>query len=289
MTPEPRAQSRVRDGAAVAIGSLILVIVTALATIRIMRPVSSPPRDQAAEWYSNVAMNDRGDLAYGEVHYSRGLEEPIIRDFFKDKRDGYFVDIGANHYRDDSNTYFLEKERGWSGVAVDALSEFAADWVKNRSRSQFFVAFVSDVADAKETIFVPEKFLLVASANEEFTKMHDAPGKPREVPTITLDQLLERQKVQHVDLLNLDIELAEPKALAGFDIERWRPELVCVEAHQYVRQQILEYMQKHHYVLVGKYLRVDGMNLYFMPAGTPGPHIPEPKAVGDGEGHHTHQ
>ena len=87
-----------------------------------------------------------------------------------------------------------------------------------------------------------------------------------------------------MDLLNLDIELAEPKALAGFDIERWKPELVCVEAHQYVRQQILDYMHAHRYVLVGKYLRVDGMNLYFMPAGAPGPHIPEPKALS--EGHH---
>ena len=47
---------------------------------------------------------------------------------------------------------------------------------------------------------------------------------------------------------------------------------------------ILDYMQKHHYVLVGKYVRVDGMNLYFMPEGAPGPHIPAPKAL-SGEGH----
>ncbi|MBL8918765.1 MAG: FkbM family methyltransferase [Myxococcaceae bacterium] len=281
---QPAASSRARDAAAVALGSIFLVVVSAVATTRVMKPAPPLSRDEAAQWYANVAMNDRDDLEFGEIHYSRGLEEPIIRDFFKDKRDGYFVDIGANHWRDDSNTYFLEKERGWSGLAVDALSEFAAGWVKNRPRSEFFVAFVSDVPDATETIFVPEKFLLVASSNEEFTKMHEAPGKPREVPTITLDQLLEKQKVDRVDLLNLDIELAEPKALAGFDIERWKPALVCVEAHQYVRQQVLNYMQEHHYVLVGKYLRVDGMNLYFMPEGTPGPHIPSPKAL-TGEAH----
>ncbi len=29
----------------------------------------------------------------------------------------------------------------------------------------------------------------------------------------------------------MDIELSEPKALAGFTIERFKPELVCIEAH----------------------------------------------------------
>lgn len=63
----------------------------------------------------------------------------------------------------------------------------------------------------------------------------------------------------------MDIELAEPKALAGFDIERFRPELVCIEAHPEIRQQLLNYFHKHHYVVVGKYLRADPQNLWFVP------------------------
>jgi hypothetical protein len=59
--------------------------------------------------------------------------------------------------------------------------------------------------------------------------------------------------------------LAEPKALAGFDVERFRPSFFCVEAHQEVRQAILDYFAQHHYVVVGKYLRMDTQNLYFAP------------------------
>jgi hypothetical protein len=77
--------------------------------------------------------------------------------------------------------------------------------------------------------------------------------------------LLDAERVTSIDFLNMDIEQSEPKALAGFDIQRFRPALVCVEAHPEVRQQILDYFAAHGYTVVGKYLRVDTQNLYFTP------------------------
>ncbi len=85
------------------------------------------------------------------------------------------------------------------------------------------------------------------------------------MPTITLDDLLAAEGVEHIDFLNMDIELWEPKALAGFDIERFHPALVCVEAHLEVRDDLLDYFARHGYVVVGRYLRADIWNLYFRP------------------------
>jgi hypothetical protein len=62
--------------------------------------------------------------------------------------------------------------------------------------------------------------------------------------------------------------------LAGFDIDRFQPTFVCIEAHPEVRQAILDYFAEHRYVLVGKYLRIDQKNLYFSPLGTPIPKLP---------------
>src|SRR5678816_2037389 len=56
---------------------------------------------------------------YGPKRNSEDLEEWIIRDAFQDRRDGVFVDVGANDYKDKSNTYFLEHDLGWSGVAIE--------------------------------------------------------------------------------------------------------------------------------------------------------------------------
>ena len=46
---------------------------------------------------------------YGPEHSWYGPEEWIARDFFGDKRDGFFVDVGANHYKNTSNTYFWRR------------------------------------------------------------------------------------------------------------------------------------------------------------------------------------
>jgi hypothetical protein len=77
--------------------------------------------------------------------------------------------------------------------------------------------------------------------------------------------VLERQKVGRIDLLSMDIEEHEPQALAGFDIDRFKPELVCVEAHPSVRNQLLRYFTGHGYVRIDKFLPYDELNWYFTP------------------------
>ena len=56
---------------------------------------------------------------YGPEHNTKREEEWLIRDHFQDRRGGSFVEVGANHYRVGSKTYYLETELGWSGLAVE--------------------------------------------------------------------------------------------------------------------------------------------------------------------------
>jgi FkbM family methyltransferase len=203
--------------------------------------------------------------AYGPERHSRNFEEWIIRDHVKDRRGGVFLDVGANHYRDESNTYFLETTLGWSGLAVDALPEFGPDYARHRPATRFVAMFASDVADSTVRFFVAGPNHLVSSSNQAFVEGHGASGTARMVPTTTLNALLDEAGIERIDFLNMDIELAEPKALAGFDIDRFRPGLVCIEGHLEVRQEILDYFARHGYVLIGKYLRADAYNLYFKP------------------------
>ena len=202
---------------------------------------------------------------YGPHRYSQFEEEWIIRDFFKDRPGGFFVDVGANHYRDYSNTYYLEKTLGWSGIAIDANADFGPDYARHRPRTRFFAYFVSDTSGLNAQLHVLSENPLVSSSEKGFTDSWGKGARARSVPTITLDALLVGQEVRSVDLLSMDIELGEPKALAGFDVARFRPSLVCIEAHRAVVQQILDYFARHAYVIVGKYVRADTHNLYFTP------------------------
>jgi FkbM family methyltransferase len=216
----------------------------------------------AARQHYSVPVEARAFRAmYGRSVDSQYDEELFIRDFFNGRRAGFFVDVGANDYRKYNNTYYLEERLGWSGIAVDALGEFAADYERYRPRTRFFSFFVSDTSDTRARFWASRNSLL--SSGERDVAGHDSTA--RDVPTITLDELLTREGVKKVDFLTMDIELAEPRALAGFDLPRFRPELVCIEAHLPVRQTILDYFTRRGYVVVGRYLRADEHNLYFTP------------------------
>jgi FkbM family methyltransferase len=206
---------------------------------------------------------------YGRETNSEHAEEWIIRDFFQGKRGGPFLDVGANHYRQYSNTYYLETELGWSGIAVEPLGGFAPDYEKYRPRTRFRAFFVSDVSNEQAKMYVTDRHL-VTSGDRSYVERHGGNAAEVTAPTITLNDLLESEKIERLDFMSMDIELSEPKALAGFDLARYRPLLVCIEGHPEVRQDIIDYFWSRGYVLVGRYLRADSHNLYFTPADHPG-------------------
>lgn len=202
---------------------------------------------------------------YGPDHYTEREEEWMIRDYFGDRREGVFVDVGANHYQHTSKTYYLETKLGWSGIAIEPQREFQADYEKFRPRTKFFPFFVSDVSNEVAQLFVIKRASTVASSDESFVKQFGRPDEVRDVPTITLTDLLDAEGVRTVDFLSMDIELHEPQALKGFDIKRFKPSLVAIEGLLPVRQPILNYFARNGYVLLGKYVWVDRENLYFAP------------------------
>jgi FkbM family methyltransferase len=206
---------------------------------------------------------DRLKATYGPAHYSQFHEEWIIRDFFRDKREGVFADVGANHYRDGSTTFYLEKQLGWSGVAIDPQREFESDYRTYRPRTRFFPFFVSDVSNQTAKLYMVNFETQTVSANRPMEPL--ALTTEMSAPTVTLTDLLDQLAIRRVDFVSVDVEGSEPKVLEGFDIEKFRPTLVCIEAHVEVRQQILDFFARHAYVVVGKYLRVDTLNLYFTP------------------------
>src|SRR5207344_368728 len=101
------------------------------------------------------ATSHKDILATGEKLYSQHDEELIIRDFFQDRRDGFFLDVGCAWPKKSNNTFYLEDQLGWSGIAIDALPEYAQPWRKRRN-SKFFNYVVTDHSDTIETFYRSE-------------------------------------------------------------------------------------------------------------------------------------
>ena len=195
--------------------------------------------------------------------YSVFAEEIIIRDFFQDRQGGFFLDVGAAWPISGSNTYYLEKHLGWTGIGIDALADFAPDWKKLRPNSTFLVYLVTDKTGGEG------KFFKSAGLGISSTDRKHASGQwfgvnvePEEisVPMTTLNDLLDREGVGKIDLVSMDIEGHELSALRGFDIERFQPELVVVEGR---RPAVTKHLEDRGYEQIDRYLEMDHTNRYF--------------------------
>ena len=49
-------------------------------------------------------------------------QEKFVLDLLKNKTNGYYVELGAFHSKDGSNTYYLENDYNWNGVSFEITS-----------------------------------------------------------------------------------------------------------------------------------------------------------------------
>jgi FkbM family methyltransferase len=218
-----------------------------------------------------AAESRRNILGTEKNRYSQHGEELVIRDFFQDRTGGVFLDVGCAWPVEFSNTYFLERELGWTGIGVDGLPDYEPRWRKRRPKSRFLNFIVTDHSGTIESFYRPvSRDLLGISSSSEKNPAHPKVEYEQiRVPTITLDALLEQNGVSKIDLLSMDIEGGEPLALAGFDIERFRPELAVVEVHGATRDPVVAYFRAHGYDRMEKYSEFDPVNYYFSRASAP--------------------
>lgn len=246
------------------IGPRQLAVVAAGARIEIAAssPLTLLVFDPARSTVSSI-------LKEGTKRYSQDDEELVIRDFFHDRRSGFFVDVGAGSYQRFSTTFYLEEQLSWSGVAIDALSEYAEGYGKHRPRTTFVNVLVTDKARGPQTFYRADDFPEVSSvskqlAEDQAREFSDSGAvSARTVPSSTLDAVLDARGVRAIDFLSMDIEEHEPAALAGFDIDRFHPAFVCIEAHPAVRDALWRYFRRHGYVREDQYLAWDSSNWYF--------------------------
>jgi FkbM family methyltransferase len=198
--------------------------------------------------------------------YSQHDEELIVRQFFNDQKGGVFLDVGCYDWKDGSTTLYLEEKLGWSGIGVDAQPQLRAGYEQHRPRTKFLNYIVTDHSGAIEQLFMDGQISSIDAHHiDQFPNAKGETPVPINVPTITLNDLLAENRVTRLDFVSIDIEGAEPKALAGFDIEKYKPRLVCIEASPELQETLMKYFTAHGYELIEEYLPYDAVNWYFRP------------------------
>ena len=171
------------------------------------------------------------------LHYSQFGEDVIIESMLDglglDRAPGFYVDVGAFHPHYVSNTRLLHL-RGWSGVNIDANPAAIALFREQRPRDRNIVAAISDVEEDVE--FTVYRLAALSTADPASKAAYVREGRADIVQTLALRTRTLRDVLaeavpdgQHVDLMSVDVEGFDLRALRSNDWLRISPRLLLVE------------------------------------------------------------
>jgi FkbM family methyltransferase len=202
------------------------------------------------------------------VSYAQNGEDIVLLRVLGNIEGGRYVDVGANDPIVDSVTYLFYK-RGWAGITIEPVHDFAERLREARPRDVVVEAAISDI-DASETILHEVADTGLSSVLDDVGEAHRAAGwavSDITVPVRRLDDVLEENGWEGLDIhfVVIDTEGSEPAVLQSFDLRRWRPWVLVIEA---TRPQSTE--QTHHvwerYVLDSGYYfcLFDGLSRFYV-------------------------
>lgn len=133
------------------------------------------------------------------------------------KKNGFFIESGAQDGEFQSNTWIAEKQLNWTGLLIEPALSKQIQCVINRSNSRCVRAGLVAPDGPRE--------------------LADPGGDPmagavegNSLPAYPLSQLLDTLDIKHaIHLWSLDIENGELNALRGVDWNRHRPQYILVE------------------------------------------------------------
>ncbi len=193
--------------------------------------------------------------------YSQFREDVQLWEHFGRKRDGFFVEVGANHPTQLSQTWLFEQQ-GWRGLLVEPLAAKGELLRRERPGSRVFqlaVGAPEQRGRARFTIAAGDDMLSGLTVHDGVTA-----ERLEEVEVWTLDDVLAEAENPRLDLVSIDVEGAELAVLRGFDLARHRPAVLLIEDHLQ-RLNVHRYLVRHGYRLRKR----TGCNNWYLPAGAP--------------------
>ena len=172
---------------------------------------------------------------WNEKYFSQAGQDKIIKEvFFKNKKNGFFIEIGAYDGIQGSNCYYFEKLLNWSGIAFEPSSIQFEKLKKNRKCKLLNNAVSHEIKEV-EFIEVTEGLTQMSGINDNSFKRNiniisnDERSKIRSInlKTITFEQVVPKNVV--IDYLSIDIEGGEMDLLKSINFNNNKIKVVSVE------------------------------------------------------------
>ena len=185
--------------------------------------------------------------------YAMDNEDTAVLNYFKDKKNGFYIDVGCYHPIHRNNTYLLHK-KNWSGINIDT-SQFSIDLFNHmRPKDLNYNYAISNRNEIIKLFYQKELSQLSTTERDQAETVFQGNIKEKEIQAFTLDEILNRDKYKNtkIDFLDIDVEGADLKVLEGLSFDKFKPELVCVEIHakEIKQSDIYKFMANKNYELL---------------------------------------
>lgn len=177
------------------------------------------------------------------TYYSQCNQDGYVNEtYFKNYRNGTFIDIGAHNGITYSNSYFFEKELGWQGICIEPIPEVFAQLRANRT-CHCVQGCVSDRSGEEQLLRVISPCTsteMLSGLLYKYDPLHlqrilaeiRCFGGTYEIIPVQcylLNDLLEEHGITHVNFLSIDVEGGEYDILTSIDFSRCQIDIITVE------------------------------------------------------------
>ena len=174
------------------------------------------------------------NFVHGEYYSETNQDRYVNETFFKDTKDGFYVDIGAHAGVIHSNTYYFEK-LGWNGICFEPDPRTFKELKKNRNCILYNCAVGSREGTEK---FIQHPTSWVSGLNRTYCDEHRECWKvPKgvaekyfiDVKVLELNKVLKEHQIDTIDFLSIDTEGAEKDILLSIDYDQVFIKVMTIE------------------------------------------------------------
>ncbi len=191
---------------------------------------------------------------WNEKYFSQAGQDKIIKEFFfKNKKNGFFVEIGAFDGIQGSNCYHFEKFLNWDGIALEP-SRIQFEKLKKNRKCKILNEAVSHEIKEVEFIEVIEGLTQMSGINNNFyqrnmniiSKNKRSKTQSINLKTITFEQAV--PKNVDIDYLSIDIEGGEMDLLNAINFNDNDIKVISVENNIPAEQNFKDFFDSKNFV-----------------------------------------
>ena len=187
----------------------------------------------------------------------------LLKHFFRDKKEGIYIDVGCFHPKLANNTYLLYK-KGWRGINIDVDPHTIEIFNYLRPRDYNKQIAVSDKSGEVDLYFYHDRSAINTLSKETFVSRGGKSLDIKKIKSETLNSIIENSPYQNnkIDFLTIDVEGYEINVLKRFDINKYRPDIIVLEFidNELKRQEF--YNQNIHKVMNSEIYKFMSLNNY---------------------------